>query len=209
MPTLTRRQIQRAVLKEMILRECACQDQEETRSAHGVKFHNNGPAEESGMIRSNLYTLSKQAREIHDMIGMNDDLDEWVQEKIAVASSMIDAVYDYIGYEYESMKGNVSSHDSFNPDIAYHDDVDDDYEEYTLNEVTPPGKEKMVKGLKKVKGVNPWAVAWADYNKDAGLNEEDFEDLDAEEVMRRPWRPMHQSTGIMMFEDELDYEPTA
>lgn len=213
MPTLTRRQIQRAILKEMILRECACQDQEATRAAHGVKFHNNGPEEESGMIRSNLYTLSKQAQEMHDMIGMNDDLDEWVQEKIAVASSMIDSVYDYLGYEYESMKGNIPSHDSFNAGVAYQDDMDhdhdDDYEEYSLNEVTPPGREKMIKGLKKVKGVNPWAVAWADYNKEKGLAEEDFEDIDAEEVMHRPWRPMHQSTGIMMFEDDLDYDPTA
>ena len=79
MPSLTRRQIQRAILKEMILRECACQDQEAERMSHGTQFHNNGPEEESGMIRSNLYTLSKQAQEMHDMIGMNDDLDEGVQ----------------------------------------------------------------------------------------------------------------------------------
>jgi hypothetical protein len=112
------------------------------RAAHGVKFHNNGPGEESGMIRSNLFTMSKQAREIHDMIGMNDDLDEWVQEKIAVASSMLDSVYDYIGYEYKSMKGDVPSHDSYNPDILVddedfsdmHDESDEEYDEHVLDE---------------------------------------------------------------------------
>lgn len=35
-----------------------------------------------------------------------------------------------------------------------------------LDEVTPPGGEKVVKALKKQKGVkNPWAVAWSMKNK--------------------------------------------
>ena len=35
-----------------------------------------------------------------------------------------------------------------------------------LDEVTPPGREKQVKALKKDKKVkNPWAVAWSSYNK--------------------------------------------
>ena len=61
MPGMSRRQLRRTILKEMILHECGCQDQDDMRSQNGVKFHNNGPEEESGMIRSNLYTLSKQA----------------------------------------------------------------------------------------------------------------------------------------------------
>ena len=35
-----------------------------------------------------------------------------------------------------------------------------------LDEVTPPGHERMVRALKKSKSVdNPWAVAWAHYDK--------------------------------------------
>jgi hypothetical protein len=35
-----------------------------------------------------------------------------------------------------------------------------------IEEVAPPGHEKMVMGLKKAKGIkNPWAVAWSHYNK--------------------------------------------
>jgi len=166
MPGYTRRHLRRDIIKEMILRECACQDQEEMRADHGVKFHNNGPEEESGMIRSNLYTLSKQAQEMHDMIGMNDDLDEWVQEKISVASSMIDSVYDYIGYEYKSMKGDVGSHDSYNPDLMYDDEHHDEMD--TMDEA----------------------------------DDREFDDLDADEVMREPWEPLHQSTGIMFFEED-------
>ena len=35
-----------------------------------------------------------------------------------------------------------------------------------IDEVSPPGREKQVKALKKVPGIdNPWAVAWASYRK--------------------------------------------
>jgi hypothetical protein len=41
------------------------------------------------------------------------------------------------------------------------DEADDD-----LDQVTPPGGEKVVRALKKKKGVkNPWAVAWAMKNR--------------------------------------------
>ena len=136
MPSMTRRNLRREILKEIILHECACQDQEDMHASHGVKFHNNGPEEESGMIKSNLYTMSKQAQEMHDMIGMNDDLDEWVQEKIAVASSMLDSVYDYIGYEYKSMSGEDGAHDSHSSKLLIDDmeEADFDDEEHALDE---------------------------------------------------------------------------
>lgn len=34
-----------------------------------------------------------------------------------------------------------------------------------MDEVSPPGREKQVKALKKTGVRNPWAVAWASYNK--------------------------------------------
>lgn len=208
MPGMTRRQLRRDILKEMILRECGCQDSdmEAERAAHGYKFDHNGVEAESGMIRSNLYTMSQQSQEMHDMIGLNDDLPEWVQEKIAVASSMLDSVYDYLGYEYKVMRGDVSSHDTANYD-AVDDDMDDmdsddmddmddeEYDEYALDEVAPPGGEDVVRALKHSKGVkNPYAVAWSMHNKGEDLDEDDMID---------PWHPHHQSTGIMFFEDQL------
>jgi hypothetical protein len=37
------------------------------------------------------------------------------------------------------------------------------------NDVTPPGREKQVQALKEKPGIdNPWAVAWASYNDEAG-----------------------------------------
>lgn len=66
----------------------------------GRTFHHNGPEQESDMIRSNLFIMAKKANAMHDEIANGDDLPEWVQEKIAVAGSMIDSVYDYLDYEY-------------------------------------------------------------------------------------------------------------
>lgn len=197
MPAYTRRQLRRDIIKEMILRECGCQDQEmdDMRAKHGVKFYNNGPEEESGMIRSNLYTLSKQAQEMHDMIGMNDDLDEWVQEKIAVASSMIDSVYDYIGYEYKSMRGDVPSHDSYNPDMADDDQMHDD-----RVSSFETGYEFAVDDMEDDEGLDDEEYDEYSINEE---DEEELEDLDADDVMHEPWKPLRQSTGIMFFEDDL------
>lgn len=73
---------------------------EEHDDHEGRVFHHNGAEAESDMIHSNLWTLKTQACDLYDMIGDRDDLPEWVQEKIAVAGSMLDSVYDYLHYEY-------------------------------------------------------------------------------------------------------------
>jgi hypothetical protein len=51
------------------------------------------------MIKNNLYNLASQAQELHDAMEDDDELPEWVQEKIAVANAMVDAVYDYLHAE--------------------------------------------------------------------------------------------------------------
>lgn len=49
---------------------------------------------------------------------------------------------------------------------AGYDPLSDDDPKNRLNEKTPPGMEKMVKTLKKDPNIeDPWAVAWAAYNK--------------------------------------------
>jgi len=49
------------------------------------------------------------------------------------------------------------------------EEMDEDMDLADLDEKAPPGREKQVKALKKKKGVdNPFAVAWASYNKSHG-----------------------------------------
>jgi len=114
------------VLREMILRECGCMAREVELPGHisaalpmldilgyghmdgaaphedergHMTFEDSDEYEESSMIKGNLYNMAQQAQELHDVLGDGDDLPEWVQEKIAVASEMIDVIYDYLNAE--------------------------------------------------------------------------------------------------------------
>ena len=94
MSLIDRNKIRRMVLREMHEMGMAQMDQA------GRVFHNNGPGQESNMIKSNLFSVGQKAFDLHDMIQYYDDLPEWVQEKIAVVDSMMGSVHDYLTYEY-------------------------------------------------------------------------------------------------------------
>ncbi len=91
-----------------IIYECACEEMEQqaqvqyhpVSSGTGLSFEDSNPHEEAGMIKSNLFSISSKAQQLHDMVGDADDLPEWVQEKIAVVDEMIDVIADYLTYEY-------------------------------------------------------------------------------------------------------------
>jgi hypothetical protein len=113
----------RKELRKMILNECGCMAREgqlpnalaavmpmidilgyghadgaEPMVSHdgSMTFEDSDEHEESSMIKSNLHNLAMQSKMMRDMIEDGDDLPEWVQEKIAVSSDMIDTIYDYL-----------------------------------------------------------------------------------------------------------------
>ena len=53
---------------------------------------------EKGMIVGNLHRLADRSAELAQMAEQVPDNEEWVQEKIAVASAMIDSIYNYMKY---------------------------------------------------------------------------------------------------------------
>ena len=53
---------------------------------------------EKGMIMANLAKMSEKATELHGLAAQIPDNEEWVQEKIAVASAMIDSIHNYLKY---------------------------------------------------------------------------------------------------------------
>lgn len=55
--------------------------------------------EELYMIKKNLYTMSKQIKEMCHSIESGEEVPEWCQEKIAVAAAMMDAVYEYMSFD--------------------------------------------------------------------------------------------------------------
>jgi hypothetical protein len=58
--------------------------------------------DEAGMADNNLETLQRAVQGIDDLIQSGDNLPEWCQEKIAVAKSMLVAVWDYMYSEEAS-----------------------------------------------------------------------------------------------------------
>ena len=154
--------------------------------------------EETGMIKSNLYTMSQKAREIHDAVGDADDLPEWVQEKIAVSAYMIDCIHDYLMYEMK--KDNLQEKKNGRSKTRKYKG-----KEYRA---TPA----MVSAVKKGASYNQLAklAKWADepaavvqaakiVAKGKPMSRDDEEDdLDENDS----WEPLRQSTGIMFFEDE-------
>lgn len=55
--------------------------------------------DEAGMADNNLETLKRAVSGLDELIGAGDNLPEWCQEKIAVAKSMLVAVWDYMRSE--------------------------------------------------------------------------------------------------------------
>lgn len=55
--------------------------------------------DEAGMADNNLETLKRAVSGLDDLISAGDNLPEWCQEKIAVAKSMLVAVWDYMHSE--------------------------------------------------------------------------------------------------------------
>jgi hypothetical protein len=79
--------------------------------------------EDGFMARSQLYFLARDAIKLHSVIQDQDDLEPWVQNKIASSSKDMDAVRRYTEYnamkaeiEPEGMELNTHSHDEGIPE---------------------------------------------------------------------------------------------
>jgi hypothetical protein len=60
--------------------------------------HTDG-GDEMEMVKQNLFQLSVYAAKLHDLMQEDDDVEEWVQEKIVEATSKISDVYHYLEYQ--------------------------------------------------------------------------------------------------------------
>ena len=92
---------------------------------HGEQAEYN---DEAGMTKDSLHTIVRHAKELESALRDNENLPEWVQEKIGQIKGMMSSVTDYI----------ISTHER-------------DAEQQVMPEVAPPGAkaERMVKGIKK------------------------------------------------------------
>lgn len=54
---------------------------------------------EGRMAKGNLFRIAEYATEMHNMLQDAENLEPWVEEKIAVAAQMIDSVAHHLKYE--------------------------------------------------------------------------------------------------------------
>lgn len=67
-----------------------------SKNVEPMKVGHGGKAK---MARGHLYHISNRAQSLHDRLNDDDELPEWVQSKLAVAESMVNAVYDHLDYK--------------------------------------------------------------------------------------------------------------
>ncbi len=119
-----------AIIKEernKLLKECGCEDK---AAYHGNDY--NDQEEETGMVSGNLRSLSDKAGELAEMMEQSDSIEEWVQEKIAIAESMIDSIYDYLKYneqEIDEQSDYVGMDPAHYDEEDYNDDGLDSYDD--------------------------------------------------------------------------------
>lgn len=82
---------------------CSCSQCSEKHHGHGHgrdhDDHNVKGGDEKEMVLSNLTRLAQFCQDLIEMMQDRDDVEEWVQEKIATSADRIEAVHGYISYE--------------------------------------------------------------------------------------------------------------
>jgi hypothetical protein len=106
-----------STIRKLIKEACECEElsmhiqdpyNPQENEMGGLDFEDHGAGEQAGMIKSNLHSIFTKSNSMYDMIGENDRLPEWLQEKIAVADHMIDTAHDYLKHEYNVLSVNES-----------------------------------------------------------------------------------------------------
>lgn len=108
---------------------------------------------EGSMAKADLLALHKQAGELYNMIGEDEQLEGWVQSKITKAADYISSVYNNMQYEKNKPT-------SVGNGMGAPADADQGLNEEVIEEKAPEGWEATVKRMKKHKEIdNPWALA--------------------------------------------------
>jgi len=117
---------------------------------HGGDYEKDPDGYEGHMAKTNLYKIAEYAQELHDLIHDDENLEPWVEEKIAVAAHMMDAVGHYM--QYNASRGGEGEWEQ--PSPAERHDYDDEggEEEFYITEDVSLGEadEAPAEGPEKV-----------------------------------------------------------
>lgn len=93
---------------------------------------------EGYMAKSNLFKIAEYAQSLHDLIEDDENLEPWVQEKIAIAGYMMDSVGHYLKYDkhrgHEDYEGEYG-HADLDSEEREQEETGEEYEEeYDMDE---------------------------------------------------------------------------
>ena len=66
------------------------------------RYDHNEYHDEAGMVDNNLETIKRAAEELDNILGADDNMAEWAQEKLAVVKSMLVTIKDYVVSQKEA-----------------------------------------------------------------------------------------------------------
>ena len=66
------------------------------------RYDHNEYHDEAGMVDNNLETIKRAAEELDRVLGADDNMAEWAQEKLAVVKSMLVTIKDYVVSQKEA-----------------------------------------------------------------------------------------------------------
>lgn len=86
---------------------------------------------DGNMAKQNLWKMAQYAKELYELIGDDEDLEPWVEEKIAIASFMMDSVGHYMQYEkHRDHEGMEGEEDHFEMDSDEGEEYEDEEYEF-------------------------------------------------------------------------------
>ena len=168
----------------------------------------------TGTAQNQLLKIGQHAVKIENMIADNQEVSEWASNKISLASDYVKKIHNTLsefdkpretpypepktlmspkelGDRIEKAKAKVTKR----PDSV---DISKLWaKEKPATEVAPPGREKQVKALKG-KVDNPYAVAWASYNKSKGKKEDAMTSVDVDRVKGQSF-PTNKLKWLLVF----------
>lgn len=98
-------------------------------------------SDEAGMVKDNIHTIVRTMTELCREIKDNEDLPEWVQEKIASAKGMLTSVADYMLSQHEQgVQPTVDQEETYHGDEFYESYGDLWYDEENLMEAEYHGR---------------------------------------------------------------------
>ncbi len=90
--------------------------------------HEKSDSHEGRMTKAKLFRLAQMAQRLHDKMVDDDDLPEWVQDKVTTAEDRLKSAHDYISYKIHRLSENrimTEGNASVDYMIGYEDARDD------------------------------------------------------------------------------------